>query len=52
MLYNFKAEVQARCPGSVVEIDTESEGGKIYFKRFFMALNLASRDSRMAVGHI
>ena len=38
MLYNFKAEVQARCPGSVVEIDTESEGGKIYFKRFFMAL--------------
>ena len=38
MLYNFKAEVHARCPGSVVEIDTKSEGGKIYFNRFFMAL--------------
>ena len=38
MLYNFKAEVQTRCLGSVVEIDTESEGGKIYFKRFFMVL--------------
>ena len=38
MLYTFKAEVHARCQGSVVEIDNKSEGGKIYFNRFLMSL--------------
>jgi hypothetical protein len=37
MLFNFKAEVEKRSPGSVVEIDTEvSEDGKVYFSKFFM----------------
>ena len=39
MLYSFKAEVDKRCPGSVVEIDTEvTPDGKVYFSKFFMAL--------------
>ena len=39
MLYSFKAEVEKRSPGSVVEIDTEvTEDGKVYFSKFFMAL--------------
>ena len=39
MLCSFKAEVEKRSPGSVVEIDTEvTEDGKIYFSKFFMAL--------------
>jgi hypothetical protein len=39
MLYSFKAEVEKRSPGSVVEIDTEvAPDGKVYFSKFFMAL--------------
>ena len=39
MLYNFKAEVEKRSPGSVVEIDTEvSAKGEVKFSKFFMAL--------------
>jgi hypothetical protein len=39
MLYSFKAEVEKRSPGSVVEIDTEvAKDGKVYFSKFFMAL--------------
>jgi hypothetical protein len=39
MLYNFKAEVEKRQPGSVVEIDTEvTADGKVTFSKFFMAL--------------
>ena len=39
LLFNFKAEVEKRSPGSVVEIDTEvSEDGKVYFSKKFMAL--------------
>jgi hypothetical protein len=35
MLFNFKAEVEKRSHGSVVEIDTEvSEDGKVYFSKF------------------
>ena len=42
MLYNFKAEVEKRSPGSVVEIDTEvTEDGRVLFSKFFMALNIA-----------
>ena len=38
MLYNFKAEVEKRSPGSVVEIDTEVKDGNVYFSKFFMCL--------------
>lgn len=39
MLYSFIAEVDKRCPGSVVEIDTEvTSDGKVYFSKFFMTL--------------
>ena len=39
MLYNFKAEVEKRSPGSVVKIDTEvTEDGRVLFSKFFMAL--------------
>jgi hypothetical protein len=39
MLYSFKAEVEKRSPGCVVEIDTEvAKDGKVYFSKFFMAL--------------
>lgn len=35
-LYRFKAEVEMRCPGSVIEIGTlEYEDGSIHFDRFF-----------------
>ena len=39
MLYSFKAEVEKRSPGSVVEIDTEvTEDDKVLFSKFFMCL--------------
>jgi hypothetical protein len=39
MLYSFKAEVEKRSLGSIVEIDTEvAKDGKVYFSKFFMAL--------------
>ncbi|WVZ92106.1 hypothetical protein U9M48_038195 [Paspalum notatum var. saurae] len=34
-LYNFKAEVELRMPGSVVEIDVQKKDDGIYFHRFF-----------------
>jgi hypothetical protein len=40
MMYSFKAEVEKRPLGSVVEIDTEvAPDGKIFFSKIFMALN-------------
>ena len=36
-LYRFKAEVELRSPGSVVEIDTVQVGDKVHFSRFFCA---------------
>ncbi|WVZ98256.1 hypothetical protein U9M48_043721 [Paspalum notatum var. saurae] len=36
-LYRFKAEVELRSPGSVVEIDTVTVDGKKHFSRFFCA---------------
>ena len=39
MLYNFKAKVEKRSPGSVVVIDTEvTEDGSVLFSKFFMDL--------------
>jgi hypothetical protein len=37
-LYSFKAEIELRSPGSVVEIDTKSVDGEVHFNRFFVAL--------------
>jgi hypothetical protein len=34
-LYNFKAEVEQKMPGSVVEIDVTKDGDDVYFCRFF-----------------
>lgn len=36
-LYRFKAEVELRSPGNVVEIDTVTVDGKVHFTRFFCA---------------
>jgi hypothetical protein len=37
-LYNFKAEVEQKMPGSVVEIDVTKDGDDVYFRRFFLLL--------------
>ncbi|XP_014751623.2 uncharacterized protein LOC106865635 [Brachypodium distachyon] len=37
-LFSFKAEMEKRSPGSIVEVDTHIKDGKVYFHRFFMAL--------------
>lgn len=34
-LYNFKAEIELRCPGSRVEIGTKEVNGQVHFERFF-----------------
>ncbi|WVZ88004.1 hypothetical protein U9M48_034566, partial [Paspalum notatum var. saurae] len=36
-LYRFKAEVDLRSPGSVIEIDTVIEDGEVRFSKFFCA---------------
>ncbi|XP_062195323.1 uncharacterized protein LOC133898658 [Phragmites australis] len=36
-LYRFKAEVEKRSPGSVVEIDVKQVEDKVYFNRYFCA---------------
>jgi hypothetical protein len=38
MLYRWKAEVLQRSPNSVIEIDTVTVDGKVFFQRFFCAL--------------
>jgi hypothetical protein len=38
LLYNWKAEVMKRMPGSVIEIDVEVKDGLPCFRRFFCAL--------------
>lgn len=37
-LYRFKAEIDLRSPGSIIEIANRQIGDKTYFHRFFMAL--------------
>ncbi|XP_066162703.1 uncharacterized protein [Oryza sativa Japonica Group] len=34
-LFNFKAEIELKMPGNVVEIDVQEDGDGIYFHRFF-----------------
>jgi hypothetical protein len=38
MLYNFKAELENRCPGSVIEVDCKKNGNKMCFSKIFVAL--------------
>jgi zinc finger SWIM domain-containing protein 3 len=38
LLYNFKAELERRCPESIVEIDCASVGNKMVFSKIFVAL--------------
>jgi hypothetical protein len=39
MLSSFKAELEATCPGSIVEIDCKKKkDGKVYFSRMFVAI--------------
>lgn len=38
ILYRFKAEVELRCPGSVVEIAVKEDNGQIFFDKFFCCL--------------
>jgi zinc finger SWIM domain-containing protein 3 len=38
LLYNFKAELENRCPGSIVEIDCKMIGDKMFFSKIFVAL--------------
>jgi hypothetical protein len=39
MLWSFKAELEATCPGSIVEIDCrKKKDGKVYFSRMFVAI--------------
>ena len=40
-LYRFKAEVEMRSPGSILEIDTETVDDKVHFKRFFCCFKAA-----------
>jgi hypothetical protein len=40
-LFNFKAEIELRIPGSVVEIDVINQETGVYFHIFFCCLNLA-----------
>jgi hypothetical protein len=37
LLFNWKAEIEKRCPGSIVEIDLVKEKDKYYFNRVFVA---------------
>ena len=39
MLFNWRAKVLKRSLGSVIEIDLKEVDGKVYFHRFFCALN-------------
>ncbi|XP_078176238.1 uncharacterized protein LOC144569652 [Carex rostrata] len=38
LMYNFKGELEKRCPGSVVEIDCKRVGNKMVFSKIFVAL--------------
>jgi hypothetical protein len=38
LLFNWKAQMEITCPGSIVEIDVEKVGKKNRFKRIFVAL--------------
>ena len=38
-MWSFKAELEATCPGSIVEIDCKKlKNGQVYFRRMFVAI--------------
>ena len=37
MLYNYKAEIELRSPGSIVEIGTITVEGEVHFSNLFIA---------------
>jgi hypothetical protein len=39
-LVNFKAEIEKRSPGSILEVDVKRERGKVYFRRFLPCKHL------------
>jgi hypothetical protein len=43
MLYSFKAEVEKRSPGSVVETAEVAKDGKVYFSKFFYGFKTLHR---------
>jgi hypothetical protein len=47
LLYSFKAEIQSRSQGSIVEIDTKEEEGNIYFNLFLWPLSPIFDTSQM-----
>jgi len=50
-LYRFKAEIEMRSPGSVVEIGTVEIDGKKHFSRFFCAFRAYIDGFFKAVDH-
>jgi MULE transposase domain len=38
LVYNFKVELEMKCPGSIVEIECERDGTKMRFSKMFVAL--------------
>jgi hypothetical protein len=37
-LYNFKCELENKCPESIVEIDSERVGNRVFFSKIFVSL--------------
>ena len=37
-LWSFKAELEATCPGSIIEIYCKKIGGRVHFSRMFVAI--------------
>jgi hypothetical protein len=37
-LYNFKCELENKYPGSIVEVDYERVGNRVFFSKIFMTL--------------
>jgi hypothetical protein len=50
MLWRFKAELEATCPGSIIEIDCKKKkDGRVY--RMFVAIKACWMDFLLDVGH-
>jgi hypothetical protein len=50
MLWSFKVELEATCPGSIVEIDCKKKkDGKVYFSMMFVAIKACVEDFLLAV---
>ena len=50
--FAFKAEIERKAPGSIVEIDCEKVGSKMRFSMMFVALGHVLMDSKMGADHI